>query len=185
MPHLVSQGHCPAILPQLNLATETIDALNVTEQEIYKILLNETNNHLNDKHVSSVEGQSGDTHIDSKNTMTAQRTRQDQLSVTKGSVGNSNSDKKQSENATVEFHLPHSSEPEVDRSWHHNLLCDSATEVTILSDKVYQSHQPPKLREVTLLLAGRNMALKGFVVGPVQLKIGDRWYKETVYIAPI
>ena len=47
--------------------------------------------------------------------MTVQRTRQDQLSVTKGSVGNSNSDKKQSENATVEFHLPHSSEPEVDR----------------------------------------------------------------------
>ena len=93
MPHLVSRGHCQAILPQSNSGTGTIDALNVTEQEIYKIFLNETYNHLNDKHVSSVEGQSRDTHIDSKNSMTVQRTRQDQLSVTKGSVGNSNSDK--------------------------------------------------------------------------------------------
>ena len=29
------------------------------------------------------------------------------------------------------------------------------------------------------------MAMKGVVAGPVRLKIGDRWYKETVYIAPI
>ena len=71
MPHLVSQGHCPAILIQSNLKNGTIDALNVTEQEIYTIFLNETYNHLNDKHVSSVGGQSGDTYIDSKNSMTA------------------------------------------------------------------------------------------------------------------
>ena len=29
------------------------------------------------------------------------------------------------------------------------------------------------------------MAIKGFVVGPVRLKIGTQWYSENVYIAPI
>ena len=68
-----------------------------------------------------------------------------------------------------------------------NMVVDPAVEVNILSDKVYQAltHKPPKLREVTSPTAGRKMAMKRFVAGPVQLKIGDRWYNETVYIAPI
>ena len=68
-----------------------------------------------------------------------------------------------------------------------NVMVDSAVEVNILSDKVYQAltHKPPKLREVTLPTAGRKMAMKGFVAGPVQLKIGDRWYNKILYIAPI
>ena len=51
-------------------------------------------------------------------------------------------------------------------------VVDSAAEIAILSDKVYQAltHKPPKLREVTLLIAGRKMAMKGFVAGPVGLK---------------
>ena len=66
-------------------------------------------------------------------------------------------------------------------------VVDSAAEVTIVSDKVYETlkHPPKKLREVTLLAAGRQMAMKGFVVGPVRLKIGTQWYSENVYIAPI
>ena len=61
-------------------------------------------------------------------------------------------------------------------------VVDSAAEVTIVSDKVYETlkHPPKKLREVTLLAAGRQMAMKGFVVGPVRLKTGTRWYSENV-----
>ena len=66
-------------------------------------------------------------------------------------------------------------------------VVDSAAEVTIVSDKVYETlkHPSKKLREVTLLAAGRQMATKGFVVGPVRLNIGTQWYSENMYIAPI
>ena len=59
--------------------------------------------------------------------------------------------------------------------------------MTIVSDKVYEAlkHPPKKLREVTLQIAGRHMAIRGFVVGPVKMKIGTRWYSENVYVAPI
>ena len=66
-------------------------------------------------------------------------------------------------------------------------VVDSAAEVTIVSDKVYETlkHPPKKLREVTLQTAGRQMALRGFIVGPVRMNIGTRWYSEKVYVAPI
>ena len=66
-------------------------------------------------------------------------------------------------------------------------VVDSAAEVTIVSGKVYETlkHPPKKLREVTLLAAGRQMAMKGFVVGPVRLQIVTQWYSKNVYIAPI
>ena len=53
-------------------------------------------------------------------------------------------------------------------------VVDSAAEMTIVSDKVYETlkHPPKKLREVTLQTAGRQMALRGFIVGPVRMKIG-------------
>ena len=46
-------------------------------------------------------------------------------------------------------------------------VVDSAAEVTIVSDKVYEAlkHPPKKLREVTLQTAGRQMAMRGFIVG--------------------
>ena len=66
-------------------------------------------------------------------------------------------------------------------------VVDSVAEVTIVSDKVYEAlkHPPKKLKEVTLQTAGRQMAMRGFVVGPVRMKIGTRWYSENVYVAPI
>ena len=66
-------------------------------------------------------------------------------------------------------------------------VVDSAAEVTIVSGKVYEAlkHPPKKLREVTLQTAGRQMAMRGFVVGSVRMKIGTRWYSENVYVAPI
>ena len=52
-----------------------------------------------------------------------------------------------------------------------NAVVDSASEIAILSDNIYQAltHKPPKLREVTLLTAGRKMAMQGFVAVPVRL----------------
>ena len=66
-------------------------------------------------------------------------------------------------------------------------VVDSAAEVTIISDRIYQSlgSPPQKVKDVTLLTAGRQMAMKGFIAGPVKLKIGNKWYQENVYIAPI
>ena len=200
----VGQGHCPTMLPQSNLGTGTIDALKVSELEIKTFSLNEVYSHSSDKQVSTKEGPSGNEHNEGKNSMIAERSAQDQYSLTEGSGGHINSDIKQFDIATVESNVPHGFEPEVvtvqqlrsasqftmtievgDRNV--NAVVDSAAEVTILSDKVYQAltHKPPKLREGTLLTAGRKMAMKGFVAGPVRLKIGDRWYNETVYIAPI
>ena len=36
-----------------------------------------------------------------------------------------------------------------------------------------------------MLTAGRDLAFSGRVVGPVRLKIGERWYTENEYVAPI
>ena len=66
-------------------------------------------------------------------------------------------------------------------------VIDSAAEVTIISDKVYQSLRiPPKnLYDVRLDTAGRQLSMKDFVVGPVKLKIGNNYYRGPVYVAPI
>ncbi|XP_053400393.1 uncharacterized protein LOC128557241 [Mercenaria mercenaria] len=66
-------------------------------------------------------------------------------------------------------------------------IVDTAAQVTIISDKVYNSlrHKPPKVKEVKLMTAGRELWLTGYIVGPVRLKIGSKWYKENVYVAPI
>ena len=49
-------------------------------------------------------------------------------------------------------------------------VVDSAAEVSLISDKVYRSlaKPPKKLQDVTLHTAGRQMVMKGFIVGPVQ-----------------
>jgi predicted aspartyl protease len=66
-------------------------------------------------------------------------------------------------------------------------VVDTAAQVTIISDRVFQSlkHKPPTIRTVQLMAAGREMLMQGFVAGPVKLKIGNRWYQEEVYVAPI
>lgn len=66
-------------------------------------------------------------------------------------------------------------------------IVDTAAQVTIISDKIYNSlrKQPPKLRLVKLLAAGRDMAMNGFVAGPFRVKIGSNWYSQDLYVAPI
>ena len=64
---------------------------------------------------------------------------------------------------------------------------DTAAEVTILSDRVYQSltNQPPVLRNTVMYAAGRGMQMDTMVVGPVELIIKDQRYFIEVYVAPI
>ena len=66
-------------------------------------------------------------------------------------------------------------------------VVDSATDVTIISDRVFSQlrNPPPKLRDVKLDTAGRKMTMRGFVAGPIKLKIGETWYRGPVYVAPI
>lgn len=53
-------------------------------------------------------------------------------------------------------------------------ILDSAAEVTIISDRVNESMSasPEKLYDVRLDTAGRQLSLRGFVAGPMKLKIG-------------
>ena len=66
-------------------------------------------------------------------------------------------------------------------------VLDSAAEVTIISDRVYASLKAPpeKLYDVRLDTAGRQMSMRGFVAGPVKLKIGRSYYDGPLYVAPI
>ena len=65
-------------------------------------------------------------------------------------------------------------------------ILDSAAEVTIISDQIYESLTPPpkKLYDVRLDTAGRQLSMKGFVTGLVKLKIGRSTYNGQVYVAP-
>ena len=66
------------------------------------------------------------------------------------------------------------------------VVMDSSAEVTI-SDRVYHAlcPIPPVIKTITLITAGRNMEMKGKVVGPVHLTIGHNKFEEFVYVAPI
>ena len=68
-----------------------------------------------------------------------------------------------------------------------NAIIDTAAEVTIISDRVHNilNPKPPKIKEVTLNTAGRDMKMKGIVAGPVEVKLGSKTFMERVYVAPI
>jgi hypothetical protein len=65
-------------------------------------------------------------------------------------------------------------------------VVDSAAEVSIISDRMYEAikQPPPKLGDVKLLMTGRDYSMPSFVVGPVELKIGNCWYREHLHVAP-
>jgi transposase InsO family protein len=66
-------------------------------------------------------------------------------------------------------------------------VVDTAAQVSIISDRVFQRMKkaPPKLRDVSLLTAGRKMTMRSCVVGPVRIKIGDQKLDVQLYVAPI
>ena len=54
-------------------------------------------------------------------------------------------------------------------------IVDSAAEVTVISDKVYNKlkPKPPVKKHAILHTAGRDMSMKGFIVGPVNVQLGS------------
>lgn len=68
-----------------------------------------------------------------------------------------------------------------------NAIVDTAAEVTIISDRILGRlcPSPEKMREVLVHAAGRDMRMKGIVVGPVSIRLGTREFSEDLYVAPI
>ena len=66
-------------------------------------------------------------------------------------------------------------------------VVDTAAEVTIISDRIFNElkPKPPCLKKVILRTAGRDLKMKGFVVGLVPLQLGSGTFMEAVYVAPI
>ena len=68
-----------------------------------------------------------------------------------------------------------------------NARIDSGAEITILSSNIFSKlRKPPsKVTDVTMQMADSNATLKGFIVEPIQMKLGRQSFKERVYVAPI
>jgi hypothetical protein len=66
-------------------------------------------------------------------------------------------------------------------------VVDTAAEVTIISDKLYESlpSKPTIKRHTMMHGAGRDMKMKTFIIGPVNIGIGSRIYPSDIYVAPI
>ena len=66
-------------------------------------------------------------------------------------------------------------------------VIDTAAESTILSDKIYNKLDPkPRvLSKMKFHMAGRNLTVNGFKIGPVNLRIGSTMYREIIHVAPI
>ena len=66
-------------------------------------------------------------------------------------------------------------------------VVDTAAQVTLISDKVLEllDPQPIKIKDISLQTAGREMKMKGHVVGPVEIHLGNKICSENVYVAPI
>ncbi|MES9883357.1 MAG: retropepsin-like aspartic protease, partial [Sedimenticola sp.] len=66
-------------------------------------------------------------------------------------------------------------------------VIDTAAEVTLISDRLYERlpRKPATVKEVIMHTAGREMNMKGFIIGPVQIQLGNRQFEDQVYVAPI
>lgn len=66
-------------------------------------------------------------------------------------------------------------------------IIDTAAEVTIISDKVYEnlSEKPGVLRKVKMNTAGRDLSMTAFLCGPFHVKLGGQDFFENIYVAPL
>ena len=66
-------------------------------------------------------------------------------------------------------------------------VVDSAAQVTIISDRIFNKlKNPPKnIHTVSLQTAGRQMYMQGFIADPLGVNIGQSYYKGPIYVAPI
>ena len=68
-----------------------------------------------------------------------------------------------------------------------NARIDSGAEITILSSKVYEKlyKAPAKVKEVGLQMADKDTVMKGFIIQPLKMKLGNQCFSERVYVASI
>ena len=66
-------------------------------------------------------------------------------------------------------------------------VVDTAAQVSIISDRLFHllDPKPAKLRDVVLHTAGRDMTMRGTVVGPLSIELGGQKLSEELYVAPI
>ena len=66
-------------------------------------------------------------------------------------------------------------------------VVDTAAQVTLVSDRVLKKldPQPLTIREVTFRNAGRDLTMKGSMVGPVKIQLGQHCFDEDIHVAPI
>ena len=64
---------------------------------------------------------------------------------------------------------------------------DSGAEITILSLKIYEQlvKAPAKIKNVDLQMADNDTVLKGFIIQPLKMKLGNQSFSERVYVAAI
>ena len=68
-----------------------------------------------------------------------------------------------------------------------NARIDSGAEITILSSKIYEKlyKAPAKVKEVGLQMADKDTVMKGFIIQPLKMKLGNQCFSERVYVASI
>ena len=68
-----------------------------------------------------------------------------------------------------------------------NARFDSGAEITILSSTIYHrlKKAPAKVRDVDLQMADNDSVMKGFIIQPLQMKLGSQFFRERVYVASI
>ena len=66
-------------------------------------------------------------------------------------------------------------------------IIDTASEVSIISDKVFNSFEvkPTIQKQITLYAAGREMKMSGYKLGPVEIMLDSKMFVEAVTVAPI
>ena len=68
-----------------------------------------------------------------------------------------------------------------------NAIIDTGAQVTILSDKIYETltPKPSIIKETSLHAAGRDMKMLCSITEPISMKIGDMKFTQEFYIAPL
>ena len=68
-----------------------------------------------------------------------------------------------------------------------NARIDSSAEITILSSKIFEQLKkvPAKIKDVNLQIADNDTVLKGFIIQPLKMKLGNQGLSERVYVASI
>ena len=68
-----------------------------------------------------------------------------------------------------------------------NARIDSGAEINFLSSKIFEQLKkgPAKIKDVDLQMVDNDTVLKGFIIQPLKMKLGNQGFSERVYVASI